>query len=86
VGVFFGFVRGLAIVPGRSLTSLAAVNALHRRLDAWSEPSRRLTVAAQCAIAFGALLVAGLAWPVVVALAVATTLLAVAGRRRALAL
>jgi hypothetical protein len=60
VGVLFGAVRALAFVPARSLTTITAVGALHRRLEDWAGTSRALTIAAQCAIAVVALFGASL--------------------------
>ncbi len=47
LGVAFGFVRGLAILLGRGITSTAALVAFHRRFDALREPVRRGTVVVQ---------------------------------------
>jgi MFS family permease len=51
VGAGFGLVRGLAVLLSRSATTLERLQALHRRFDGWSAPSRTATIAAQVALA-----------------------------------
>ena len=47
----FGLLRGLAVLLSRQATTPARLQALHRRFDALSAPSRALTIAAQVGLA-----------------------------------
>jgi len=72
----FGVLRGLAVLLSRRATTPQRLQALHRRIDELSPPSRALTIAAQLAVAVvalaagagavaagvGAVGLAGLAW------------------------
>lgn len=51
VGIGFGFLRGLAVLLSRGATTPQLLQALHRRFDALSGPSRVATIAAQLVIA-----------------------------------
>ncbi len=70
VGASFGFVRGLAVLLGRGITSAEALAAFHRRFTAWGPRVLAATVAAEVAAAalffltlspWAALVLAGLA-------------------------
>ncbi|MDZ7676640.1 MAG: hypothetical protein U5K30_16420 [Acidimicrobiales bacterium] len=78
-GVGFGFIRGLMALPGGRLTTFESMTRLHAQLDAWADPSRRLTAASMTLLATAAAVVAGLA-VALVALGVAAVVVAV-GRR-----
>jgi hypothetical protein len=54
VGVFFGLVRGLAILPVAVVTSPARLAAFHRRVDAAREPVRVTTLGSQAVVAVAA--------------------------------
>lgn len=64
IGVLFGFVRGLGVVPARRITSPAALNAFHRRFDALGPLTRRAMIGGQLAVALAA---AAAAWGVATA-------------------
>ena len=55
----FGLLRGLAVLLSRHATTPERLQALHRRFDALSVPSRVATIAAQLALAAVAAVVAG---------------------------
>ena len=75
----FGFVRGLAVLLGRGLTSFEAMVALHRRLDELLPAAQRAVVAVQGAVlAVAAAAAWGAAPSIVLALA---ALAAVVARR-----
>ena len=74
LGVFFGLVRGLAVLLTARRRTTAELFALHRRFDELGEPVRRAVIVVQLAVAVVA---AGVAWGVVAAL-VAAAVLAVA--------
>jgi hypothetical protein len=86
LGVFFGFVRGLAVLLTARSRSTAELFALHRRFDALGEPVRRGVIVVQLAVAVVA---AGAAWGVVAALVtggvLAVAVLATVGARRRVA-
>lgn len=50
-GALFGLVRGLAVLLARSLTTTAAIVALHRRLDDWEAPVRVAIVVVEALVA-----------------------------------
>ncbi len=75
-GGAFGLIRGLMALPGGRLRTFPAMTRAHERLDAWSEPSRRLTAAAMAVLSVVALVAAGLT-VAVVAVAVAMVVVAV---------
>jgi hypothetical protein len=77
VGVLFGFVRGLAVLLGRPISSPAALAAFHQRFAAWEPRALALTVAAEVAAA-GAFAVALSPWAAVAAVVPA---IVVAGAR-----
>ena len=83
LGVFFGFVRGLAVLLTARSRSTSELFALHRRFDALGEPVRRAVIGVQLAVAAVA---AGAAWGVVAGLVTAGVLtvavLATLGVRR----
>jgi len=85
LGTFFGFVRGLGVLPGARLTTPAKLAEFHRRFDARSEWSRRLVIVAQLVVAVIAI---GAASSLLAALAVGAALavlFAGATRRRPVA-
>ena len=55
VGVSFGLVRGLSVLPARRVRAPAALVSLDARLRRWEGPARRLTVATLTAAGFVAL-------------------------------
>jgi MFS family permease len=67
VATGFGLARGLAVLLSRTATTPERLQALHRRFDAWSAPSRAATIVAQVLLA----VVAAVAADVAVAVAVA---------------
>ena len=77
---------GLAVLVSRSATTVERLQALHRRFDAWSAPSRVATIVAQVVLAAAA---ATAAYGVGAAMAVATVAVVVAlvvlSQRRAVA-
>jgi MFS family permease len=75
-GAAFGLIRGLMALPGGRLGTFEAMTGAHQRLDAWAEPSRRLTAAAMAILAVVALVAAGLAGAVV-AVALAAVVVAI---------
>jgi hypothetical protein len=83
IGILFGFVRGLGVLPGARLTTPAKLAAFHQRFDARAAASRQLIISVQlmvgvvAAIAFG-----GVATGAAVALVVAV-LFVVARRQSA---
>jgi hypothetical protein len=71
LGLFFGLLRGLAVLLGAPLRTSAALLAFHRRFDAWAEPVRLAVIAVQLLVAvFAALIGAGVAVAIVVAFTV----------------
>ena len=44
LGTVFGLVRGLAVFAAREVTSLEALNDLHRRFEQWRQPIRKITI------------------------------------------
>ncbi|MGZ4736650.1 MAG: hypothetical protein ACXVKA_00160 [Acidimicrobiia bacterium] len=83
IGILFGLVRGLGVLPGARLTTPAKLVEFHRRFDARSATSRHLVIVVELAVAFvAASAVAGLLAGV--AVSVATASLFVAGRRSAI--
>lgn len=78
-GTGFGLIRGLMALPGGRLTTFESMTRLHERLDAWADPSRRLTAASLAVLSVLAAVVAGLAVALVVVVA-AVAVVAV-GRR-----
>jgi hypothetical protein len=84
VGVFFGLVRGLAVLLTARRRTTAELFALHRRFDELGEPVRRAVIVVQLAVAVVA---AGSAWGLVAALVAAgaltlAVLVTVGARRR----
>ena len=59
IGVWFGLVRGLAVLLTARSRTTAEVFALHRRFDALGEPVRRAVILVQLAVAAVAI---GAAW------------------------
>jgi hypothetical protein len=57
LGTVFGLVRGLAVFAAREVTSLDALNDLHRRFEQWRQPVRKITIAVIALVG----LIAGLA-------------------------
>jgi hypothetical protein len=82
----FGLVRGLAVLLSRGVTTAERMQAMHRRFDELSAPSRRLTIVAQLVLAaLSAVAAAGMPAPAaagVVAVVVVASAGATAGRRR----
>lgn len=84
LGVWFGLVRGLAVLLTARSRSTTELFALHRRFDALGEPVRRAVIVVQLVVAVVA---AGAAWGVAAALVVGgvlalAALVAVGARRR----
>ena len=77
----FGLVRGSAIFLGAGAHSFPELQQLHRRLEAWREPIRRLTIGTLGAASVLWAVGAGAAAAVVVALAAIAVVLVVAARR-----
>ncbi len=71
IGVFFGLVRGLAVLLTARRRTTAELFALHRRFDELGEPVRRAVIVVQLAVAVAA---AGFAWGLVAAVVVAGVL------------
>jgi hypothetical protein len=70
IALTFALVRGLAVLLGAPLRSLAALHAFHRRFEAWAEPVRIAVVGVQLFVAvFAAWIGAGVVVAIVVALA-----------------
>jgi hypothetical protein len=44
LGTVFGLVRGLAVFAARDITSLEALNELHRRFEQWRQLVRKMTI------------------------------------------
>ncbi|HKZ19870.1 MAG TPA: hypothetical protein VJQ57_07160 [Acidimicrobiia bacterium] len=82
LGTVFGLVRGLAVFAAREVSSLAALNDLHRRFEQWRQPVRKITIGVIALIGLIAGLAAGspLALMGVVAVA-AASVAAVRGER-----
>ena len=59
LGTVFGLVRGLAVFAAREVTSLEALNDLHRRFERWRQPVRKLTIGVIASIGVVAGLAAG---------------------------
>ena len=68
IGMVFGIVRGLAVVPARHITTPAALRDFHQRFDALAPVTRRLMVVVELAVAAT---VAVAAWGLVIAGALA---------------
>jgi hypothetical protein len=51
IALTFALARGLAVLLGAPLRSLAALHAFHRRFDAWAEPVRIAVIAVQLFVA-----------------------------------
>ncbi len=51
LGVGFGVVRGLGILPARRITSPVALAAFHRRFDAWGPVTRVAMTGVECGVA-----------------------------------
>jgi len=73
VGVLFGLARGLAVLLGLPLRTLADLYAFHRRFTAWGEPVRRAVIGVQLAVA---VIAAWIATPVVFAVGISAGALA----------
>jgi hypothetical protein len=58
IGAGFGLLRGLAVLLGAALRTATALQAFHRRFDAWAEPVRIAVIAVQLVVAVVAALVA----------------------------
>jgi hypothetical protein len=67
IGVLFGLARGLAVLLGVPLRTLADLHAFHRRFTVWAEPVRRGVIGVQLAVA---VLAAWMATPVVIAVGI----------------
>jgi hypothetical protein len=79
----FGLARGLAVLLSRTATSAERMQALHRRFDELSAPSRQLTIAAQLALAaVAAVAAAGLPGAIAVAAVGVAVGLTLAGQAR----
>jgi hypothetical protein len=59
IGILFGLVRGLAVVPARRITTPEALRTFHQRFDALGPWTRRSMVAVEVAVSVVA---AGAAW------------------------
>ena len=85
IGIVFGIVRGLAVVPARRITTPDALRDFHQRFDALGPVTRRLMIVVELAVAAAA---AVAAWGVVIASVLALGVAAIvlvagtAGRRR----
>jgi hypothetical protein len=64
IGIVFGIVRGLAVVPARRITTPEALRDFHQRFDALGPVTRRLMVVVELAVAAAA---AVAAWGVLIA-------------------
>jgi hypothetical protein len=83
IAVIFGLVRGLAVLLGAPLRSLAALHAFHRRFQAWAEPVRLAVVGVQLAVAvIAAWAAAGVVGAMVATVAAAAVVLQAARRDR----
>ena len=83
LGVFFGFVRGLAVLLTARARNTTELFALHRRFDALGEPVRRAVIGVQLAVAaVGAGAAWGLVPGLVVAAVLAVAVLSTLGARR----
>jgi MFS family permease len=51
IGIVFGIVRGLAVVPARRITTPEALGDFHRRFDAAAPLTRRLMITVELAVA-----------------------------------
>lgn len=80
LGVWFGLARGLAVLLTARSRTTAQLFALHRHFDALGEPVRRAVILVQVAVAVVA---AGVAWGIVVALAAAAVAVVAVLARRA---
>jgi len=84
IGLVFGIVRGLAVVPARRITTPQALSDFHRRFDALGPVTRRLMIGVEGAVACTAALAA---WGFVVTAALSLVVAAIvviaraAGRR-----
>jgi hypothetical protein len=79
----FGLARGLAVLLSRTATSAERMQALHRRFDQLSAPSRHVTIAAQLGLAaVAAVAAAGPAGAVGVAVVAVAAGITVAGQSR----
>jgi hypothetical protein len=86
VAVGFGTVRGLAVLLSRTATTPERLQALHRRFDAWSKPSRVATIAALVGLAAWAAVAAGEAGALVAVVVVGAAIAAsLVSRRRGVA-
>jgi hypothetical protein len=82
LGVFFGFLRGLAVLLGAPLRTTAALLAFHRRFDAWAEPVRLAVIGVQLLVAIvAAWVAAGIGFAI--AVAVMSSAVALASLRNA---
>ena len=76
LGTVFGLVRGLAVFAAREVTSLGALNDLHRRFEQWRQPVRKITIAVIALVGSIAGLAAGSLLALVAMVAVAAASIA----------
>jgi hypothetical protein len=81
IGVIFGVARGLAVLMGARLRTLAALHAFHRRFDAWTAPVRQSVIAVQLAVAVVAAWIIGSVLVAIVVTIAAVALLALTRSR-----